>query len=294
MTVPMSVLKLTVGIPAVVASCLLWVIALALMPPAVALLAFLAGVAVLVLFAVGVGECTAVRLLCASRSATPTEEQALAPLAARLAILGIARGREVLIRSRVGPRTPHAQLVGGGALVVTPWMVEAPARGRLSLDEAVAMVVHADARHRAENPRAEVLMLAMTLPYRVILAIIAAGVANAASWVPFLRFAWSVRGVVGVVTVAQQSAEGRPLLGVFAGTVVALSYLVPAASRAMAARVEAAADAAVVEHGLGPVLAHMLRRYRLPVTPERSLRLGESRPPEPRTADRPRLALVRG
>ncbi len=268
MTVPLSVLKLTVGFPAVVASCLLWVIALALVPPAVALLAFLAGVAVLVLFAVGVGECTAVRLLCASRSATPTEEQALAPLAARLAILGIARGREVLIRSRVGPRTPHAQLVGGGALVVTPWLVEAPARGRLSLDEAVAIVVHADARHRAENPRAEVLMLVVTLPYRGILAI-AAVVANAVSWVPFLSFAWSVRGVVGVIAVAQQSAEGRPLLGVFAGTVVALTYLVPAASRAMAARVEAAADAAVVEHGLGPVLAHMLRRYRLPVTPER-------------------------
>ena len=76
-----------------------------------------------------------------------------------------------------------------------------------------------------------------------------------------------------MVTVAQQSAEGRPLLGVFSGTVVALSYLVPTASRALAARVEAAADAAVVEQGLGPVLAHMLRRYRLPVTPERSLRL---------------------
>ena len=168
MTVPMSVLKLTVGIPAVVASCLLWVIALALMPPAVALLAFLAGVAVLVLFAVRVGECTAVRLLCASRSAARAEE-ALAPLAARLAILGIARGREVLIRSRVGPRTPPAQRVGGGVLVVTPWLVEAPARGRLSLDEAVALVVHADARHRAENPRVEVLMLAVTLPYRGIL-----------------------------------------------------------------------------------------------------------------------------
>lgn len=293
MTVPVSVLKLTVGIPAVVASCSLWVIALALMPPAVALLAFPTGVAVLVLFAVGVGECTAVRLLCASRSATPTEEEALAPLAARLATLGVARGRQLLIRSRVGPRTPPAQPVGGGVLVVTPWLVEALARGWLSVDEAVALVLHADARRRAENLRAEVLMLAVTLPYRAILAI-AAGVAHAAPWVPFLRFAWSVRSVVGVIAVAQQTAEGRPLLGVFAGTVVALTYLVPAASRGVTARVEAAADAAVVEHGLGPVLAHMLRRYRLPVTPERSLRLGESRPPEPRTADRPRLALVRG
>jgi hypothetical protein len=135
-------------------------------------------------------------------------------------------------------------------------------------------------------------MLAVTLPYRGIIGI-SVEVANAASWVPFLRSAWSVRGVVGVVAVAQQSAEGRPLLGVFAGTVVALTYLVPAASRAMAARVEAAADAAVVELGLGPVLPHMMRRYRLPVTLERSLRLGEPRPPEPRTADRPRLALVR-
>jgi hypothetical protein len=193
----------------------------------------------------------------------------------------------------VGRRTPPAQLVGDGQLVVTPWLVEASARGWLSLEEAVALVVHADGRRRAARPRAEVAMLALTLPARAVVAL-GVGVANVVAGVPFLRFAWSTRAVVGVVAVAKQASEGRPLLGVLAGTVVALTYLIPAASRALAARVEAAADAVVVGQGLGPVLAGILLRYRLPATADRLRRLEESGPTEQRSTGRPRLELVRG
>ncbi len=256
------------------------------------------GIATVGLLALGIGERATVRLLTASRALTPGEEDALAPLAGRLGVLGIARGREVLVRGSVGRRTPPAQLVGDGLLVVTPWLVEAPVRGWLSLEEAVALVVHADGRRRAVRPRVEVAMLALTLPARAVVAL-GVGVANVVAGVPFLRFAWSIRAVVGVVAVAQQASEGRPLLGVLAGVIVALTYLVPAASRAMAARVEAAADAVVIGHGLGPVFAGMLRRYRLPATADRLRRLQESgpteqRPAEQRPRDRPRLELVRG
>ena len=291
MTVPMSVLKPTVGIPTVVASCLLWVLAFALPPPLVGLLAFVTGTAIVCLLAAGVGERLAVRLLTVSRPATPGEEEALAPLAARLAVLGIARVREVLVRGSVGRRT--AQLVGDGLLVVTPWLVEAPARGWLSLEEAVALVVHADGRRRAVRPRAEVAALVLTLPVRAVVAL-GAGVANVVAGVPFLRFAWSIRAVVGVIAVAQQASGGRPLLGVLAGVIVALTYLVPAAARAQAVRVEASADAVVIGHGLGPVFAGMLRRYRLPATADRLRRLQKSGTTEQRPTDRPRLELVRG
>lgn len=291
MTVPMSFLKLTVGIPTVVASCLLWVLALALLPPTLGLLAFVAGVTALVLLALGVGERTAVRLLCAARNPTPSEEEAMAPLAARLAVLDVARGSEVLVRGRVGSRTPPAQLVGGRFLVVTPWLAEASARGWLSLDEAVALVVHADGRRRAVRPRTEVAMLALTLPARAVVAL-GAGVAIMVAGVPFLRFAWSVRGLVGVIAVAQQATEGRALVGVFAGVIVALTYLVPAASHAKAARVEAAADGVVVRHGLGPAYAEMMERYRLPVSAVRLRRLRDPGPAGVRSPVRPRLEPV--
>lgn len=69
MRVPMSVLKLVVGVPTVLASVLLWVVAFALLPGIVGLLAFVMGVGILGLLTVGVGERAAVRLLAASRRA---------------------------------------------------------------------------------------------------------------------------------------------------------------------------------------------------------------------------------
>lgn len=293
MRVPMRVLKLVVGGPTVLASVLLWVVAFALLPPIVGLLAFVTGVGILGLLTVGVGERAAVRLLAASRRATPSEEEALAPLAARLAVLGIVRGREVLVRGGVGRRTPPAQLVGDGVLVVTPWLVEAPGRGWLSLDEAAALVVHADGRRMAERPRAEVAMLVLALPARAVVEL-GASVARGLDWVPFLRFAWLLRGVVGAVAVVQQIAAGRALLGIFAGVIVALTYLVPAAARAKVAMVEAAADGVVVRRGLGPAYAEMLERYRLPVSLERMQRLRRRGPTEAQPPVRPRLELVRG
>lgn len=44
---------------------------------------------------------------------------------------------------------PPALALGGSALVVTPWLVEATYRGWISREEATAIIVHADARHHA-------------------------------------------------------------------------------------------------------------------------------------------------
>lgn len=292
MRVPLSVLKLTVEVPAVVGSCLLWAVAWALLPPALGLPALLAGVAVLGLLASGAGERTGIVLLAGARSLTPAEEASLRPFAARLASLDTALGREVLVRRSVGPRTPPAQLLGHDALVVTPWLIEAMHRGSLAFEEAAALVVHAQARRQAEKPRAEVAMLALTLPSRAIVTL-GCGTVRAAAWVPAMRLAWAMRGLLGVVAVVQQAAAGRVVVGVLAGAVMALTYLVPSASRAKNARVDAAADTAVVRLRLGPVLAAMIDRHRLPISLERSQRLQRPMAATCPTETHPHLELVR-
>ena len=132
-------------------------------------------------------------------------------------------------------------------------------------------------------------MLAATTPWRVVVATFR-GVGRAFAWLPFMRVAWTLRGVVGVICVVQSVAEGRAAPGLLGGAVIALTYLVPAAGRAIEARAEVAADHLVLECGMGAALAGLLRRYGHPMTLERLERLEAAAEP----AQRPRLHLVYG
>ena len=273
MKIPMSVLKQVVGVPAIVASTLLWVVFLALMPPTLGLVGFGTGAAALVLLAAGLGEKAAAPLLAGARTATTAEQAVLSPVLAHVALCGAnLEGRRLLVRQMVSAQTPPVQLLGRESLLVTPWLIEAAYRGSLSVKESVALVVYAEGRHRAERYRREVAMLAWMLPWRAG-AGLGRGIGRVAGRFPLIRFAWAFRGVIGVVAVVQQVDEGRPAVGVLAGSIVALTYLVPAANDATARRVEAAADEAVVRCGLGPAMVKVLRRYRMPVTLERLHRL---------------------
>ncbi|HEX6686048.1 MAG TPA: hypothetical protein VF062_24940 [Candidatus Limnocylindrales bacterium] len=80
------------------------------------------------------------------------------------------------------------------------------------------------------------------------------------------------------MAVVQSVMEGRAAAGVLAGLFVALTYLVPAASRAHERELEVVADRQLVARGLGQVLAGLLRRLQVPVSIERLQRL-EHRPP---------------
>lgn len=278
MRVPLRVLKLVVGVPAVLVSTLLWAMVLAVLPSPFGAVGFLCGVALLVMLTAGAGERVAVAALAGARPLSRAERAAIGPLAERLAGLEVAGGREWVVRRSVGLRTPPAQLIGRTSLLVTPWLIDAAYRGWLTVEEAAALVVHAEGRWRCERPRAELAMLVLTLPWRAAGAV-AVGLGQAAGWFPLVRFAWAVRGVVGVVAVVQQVGEGRAPLGVLAGIIVAMTYLVPAAGRAKAVRVEEIADQAVVRRGFGVILARLLPRYRLPVSPSRLRRLQAGHPP---------------
>ena len=116
------------------------------------------------------------------------------------------------------------------------------------------------------------------------------GVGRAFAWLPFMRLAWTLRGVVGVICVVQSVVEDRAWAGLLGGAVIALTYLVPAAGRRIELHTEAAADQFVLSLGLGPVLAGLLRRYGHPMSLERMQRL-ETAVEQPQ---RPRLHLVHG
>lgn len=288
MRFPMTVLRVVTLAPALLVSFVLIVVVCALLPPALGLVAFMAAAGLLVALAIGRLEGPAVAALTRSRPTTAAELQVMAPVLAELG----GRGVDVdalFVRRRQGPSTPVAVAIADRAVVVTPGLVDAAYRGGVTVAEAAAAMAHAVGRRRAIRPRLELAVLAATAPWRLVVATFR-GVGRAFAWLPFMRLAWTLRGVVGVICVVQSVAEGRATPGILGGAVIALTYLVPAAGRRIEARSEAAADELVVSLGLGAVLAGLLRRHGHPMTLER-LQLLET---VVETPERPRLHLVHG
>lgn len=288
MRFPMTVLRVVTLAPALLVSFVLTVVMCALLPPALGLAALLAAAGLLVALAIGQLEVPAIAALTRSRPATAAELQVIAP------VLGELGGRGVdvdalFVRRRQGPSTPVAVAIADRAVVVTPRLVDAVYRGGVTAAEAAATMAHAVGRRRAIRPRLELAVLAATTPWRLVVATFR-GVGRAFAWLPFMRLAWTLRGVVGVICIVQSGAEGRAAPGILGGAVIALTYLVPAAGRRIEARSEVAADQLVVSLSLGSVLAGLLRRHGHPMTLERLQRL-ETVVEQP---ERPRLHLVHG
>jgi hypothetical protein len=288
MRFPMTVLRVVTLAPALLVSFVLTVVVCALLPPALGLVAFLVAAGLLAALALGQFEVPAIATLTRSRPATAAELQVMAPVLAELG------GRSVdvdalFVRRRQGPSTPVAVAIADRAVVVTPGLVDARYRGGVTAAEAAAAMAHAVGRQRAIRPRLELAVLAATTPWRLVVGTFR-GVGRAFAWLPFMRLAWTLRGVVGVICIVQSVAEGRAAPGILGGAVIALTYLVPATGRRIEAWSEAAADQLVVSLGLGSVLAGLLRRHRHPMTLERLQRLETAVEQQPR----PRLHLVHG
>ena len=284
----MTVLRVVTLAPALLVSFVLTVVVGALLPPALGLVAFLVAAGLLAALALGQFEVPAIATLILSRLATAAELQVMAPVLAELGGRGLDVGA-LFVRRRQGPSTPVAVAIVDRAVVVTPGLVEAMYRGGVTTAEAAAAMAHAVGRRRAIRPRLELAVLAATTPWRLVVGTFR-GVGRAFAWLPFMRLAWTLRGVVGVICIVQSVAEGRAAPGILGGAVIALTYLVPAASRRIEAWSEAAADQLVVSLGLGSVLAGLLRRHRHPMTLERLERLETAVEQQPR----PRLHLVHG
>ena len=287
----MRVLRVVTSGPALVVSFVLGVVVCALLPPALGLVVFLAAAGVLVALALGHLQGPAIAVLTRSRLATEAEFQVLAPVLAELGGRGVDLGA-LFVRRVQGPSTPVAVAIGHRTVVVTPGLVESTYGGGVTDVEAAAVLAHAVGRRRALRPRLELAVLAATTPWRLVVATFR-GVGRAFAWLPLMRLAWTLRGIVGVICVVQSVAESPAAAGLLGGAVIALTYLVPAAGRRIETRAEVAADQLVLALGLGSVLVGLLRRYGHPMTLERMQRL-EADLVDAEQTWRPRLHLVHG
>lgn len=284
---PMTVLRVGTLGPALLVSFVLTVVFCALLPPVLGLAVFLSAVGLLVALALGKLEAPAITVLTRSRPATDSALQVMAPVLAELGGRGVHID-VLFVRRAPQPKTPVAVAIARSVAVVTPGLVEATYRGDVTVAEAAAVLGHAFGRHRAIRPHRELAVLAATTPWQLV-TIAVRGAGRAVAWLPFMQLAWTLRGVVGVICVVQSVAEGRTAPGLLGGTVIALTYLVPAAGRAIELQAERAADQLVLELGLGDVLAGLLRRYGNPLPIERVQHLEAVAQPH----QRPRLHVVR-
>ena len=285
MRFPITVLRWVALGPAVLVSVVLTVVVCALLPPALGLCVFLTSVGLLVALASGRWERFAIVALTRSRVATEGELRVMSPVMTDLAGRGIAV-EDVYVRRAHQAGAPRA--IGSRAVVITPGLVDAICCGGLTHAEAAALLAHSIGRSQGTRPGLEIAMLAATTPWRTVVAALG-GVSRAFAWLPFMRVAWALRGVIGVICVMQSVAEGRPLPGLFGGALIALTYLVPAAVRAIETQTEIAADHVVVELGLGTALAGLLCRSGQSIPVDRLRRLEATQKPQG-----PRLRLVYG
>jgi hypothetical protein len=291
MSVTMKMLHVTVTLPAVVMSTVLAVIAFTLLPTQAGLAGFLAVVVLLVALFSGHLEAAAVRTIGGAREPRGSELVVLTPLMRRLGELGISAQDLYLTRTRRSQRP--AVVAGHGSLVMSWWLVEATYRGELTEDEAIALVVHAVGRNRARPRRFELALAVWSAPWRAVLAV-AGTIGSACAWMPLVRPAWRLRAIVGIACVVQSTAGGHAVPGLLGGLFIALTYVVPAAAQAIELRVEAAADAFVLAHGLAPAFICLLQRGERALPPERLQRLQHPVPRSGPTAapQRPALRLV--
>ncbi|GAB2863834.1 hypothetical protein [Nocardioides pacificus] len=266
-----TVLKAVTLVPTLLVSCVLTVVVCALLPPVLGLAAFMAAGGLVVALALGKLQEPAIAALTRSRPVTETESAVMAPVLAELVARGV--GVDALFVRRVQrPSTPVAAAIGQHTVVVTPGLVQATYRGAVTGVEVAAAVAYAVGRRQVISPRLDLVLLAATMPWRLMVAA-GRGVGRAVTWLPFLRLSWALRGLVGVVCVVQSVVEDRALAGLLGGAVIALTYLVPEAGRRIELHTEAEADQFVLSLGLGPVLAGLLRRYGHTMTLERMQRL---------------------
>ena len=288
MRLPTTVLRVVTLTPTLLVSFVLTVVVCALLPPALGLVVFIAAGGLPVALALGWLQAPAVAALTGSRLATEAEFRVMAPVLAELGGRGVDVAA-LFVRRVQRLSTPVAVAIGRHTVVLSPGLVEATYRGGVTGAEAAAALAHAVGRREALGPRLELAVLAATTPWRLMMATFR-GVGRAFAWLPFMRLAWRLRGLVGLVCVVQSVVEDRAWVGVLGGAVIALTYLVPAAGRRIELRVEAEADQFVRSRGLGPVLARLMRRYGHPMTLERLQRLEAA----VEQSQGPRLHLVHG
>ncbi|MBA2694347.1 MAG: hypothetical protein H0U62_00505, partial [Actinobacteria bacterium] len=156
-------------------------------------------------------------------------------------------------------------------LLVTGGLLRALDSGTGSRVEAAALLAHGLGRLAAGTTRSDLAIQAATLPVAVPLTA-ARFVLGGLRALPLGAFAWTARGGIGLIAVAQAGQAGHWPTAVPLAVLVVLSYTTPRAVSAWARMDQAAGDQGVIDAGLGPDLATVLDRMGV-LTPQRRLHL---------------------
>ncbi|MER7070581.1 hypothetical protein [Terrabacter sp. NPDC000476] len=225
-----------------------WVVFLGVLVLAVALLA-------------GTGEPAAVRALLGARALTPAEAAALAPAIVLLCQRGLGPPL-VHLYLWPGGRTVGATGAGHRSVLVTAELVSQVRRGRLSAEQAAAVIAHAAGLVRVGALRSELAVRLWTVPWRFLRGL-AWAVGATGGRLPLVDLMWRARFVVGLIALGQGVGSGTleaVLSGALSAAVVGFSYLAPRWEKAWASRLQTVGDAEVARAGLAPALTDVLLR----------------------------------
>lgn len=229
-------LKAAVVIPDVIISSLLWLVIIAALPPAVGFGVTVAGVAIGVLLAAGLGEDTAVRLLYRARRANPAEAPRLT-VAWRIATRQMdADG----VRLRIVTHSPPIATAGRRHLLLSREAVDAYCANDVTTHAVAALITEGIGRIHHGHTRFDLLWTFWTLPWDFIRGI-AHEIGRRLAWIPLVQLAWRTRFIVGTIAVVLEAQAGRWPSPIIIGAFIVLSYLMPRWRRSWSRHLQGAA-----------------------------------------------------
>jgi hypothetical protein len=250
-----KLIRLFAVIPAAIAGSFIAIMGLGFLPDAGLVAAFAGTLGVSLALACGFWESPAARIFGFARGLRPGERAALDQTMALLKVLDLAPAR-VLLRF-VDTGGLQAVPIGRRTVIVEPTLVQGIYEGRLSYEDAAAVIGHAVASQRMGPARFDLAARLWAFPWTLLYAVVR-HVAHVFSWVPAGGFAWHMRFVIGVIVVVQGfQPGGDETIAIATGILIAISYIAPAADRAWRAAVERDADRIVAHAGLaGSLVAY--------------------------------------
>ncbi|MEP9385576.1 hypothetical protein [Nocardioides sp. KR10-350] len=249
-----KVIRLCAVVPASLAGSFVAVMSLGFLPDAGLVAAFVATLLASIVLACGLWEPQAARVLGFARGLRAGEQAQLAHTLALLEVLELEPGRVLMRLTDTGglPATP----IGRRTVIIEPTLIQGLYERRLTNEDAAAAIGHAVASQRVGPARFDLAARLWAFPWTLLYVAIRQ-IARAFSWVPAAGFAWHMRIVIGVIVVVQGfQPGGDPALGIATGSLIAISYIAPAADRAWRRRVQRDADRIVALAGLAGSMVH--------------------------------------
>jgi len=266
-----KLIRLCAVVPAGMAGSVIALMAFGFLPDPAELSAWAMWLTLVLVLSFGRLEPPASRLLVFARSPRPGE-RALPTPALRLVEQAGLRTDRVLIRQAETADGPLVQPLGRHTVVIDPWLIDALYRRSLSLPESAAAIAHAAASQLVGPARFDLAARLWACPW-TILVVACRRIAAALTWVPAGQLAWNLRFVFAAVALVQSIQHSRPGTGIGVASLVAVSYLAPAADKAWRAMVERDADAIVAAHQLGEPLIRLVQRLHGTRSLERAHRI---------------------